>query len=131
MAEDDDVLLTYEMHTRFPTKRGNVRLQVSRNGDVRWQRNDVDPPPGEDWTAPLPAEPQRHVRFARFRIERALRKIHLFDDAAWPTTAEAVVSDGTESRIVWRGDSHVERVAVGRAGHSVRQVVARLGTVPF
>ena len=44
------MLLEYERRTRFPTRRGNIRLYVEDDGQVYFQRNDSDPPPGAEWT---------------------------------------------------------------------------------
>lgn len=125
-------LLTYELVTRHPTKQGNVRLVVGADGAVRAQRNDVEPPDGQDWAADLPDEPSTTVRDAPARLAAILRAGNFFEMDEHQVNEAA--TDGTVRVLTWNGDGGPRTVTVDRARSPefdrLIGEIARLTSVP-
>lgn len=125
-------LLTYELVTRHPTKQGNLRLVVDADGAVRAQRNDVEPPPGQEWAAELPDEPSTTLRNAPDRLVAILRAGNFFEMDRHQVNEAG--TDGTLRVLTWNGDGGPRTVTVDRARPAdfdrIVGEIARLTSVP-
>ena len=106
-------LLRYEVVTRRPTGRGNLRVVVDVDGAVRFQRNEAEPSAGERWSADLPATPSTTVRNAYARVGRILRSGGFFEMDE--RQVEETATDGTVRVLSWNGDGGPRTVTVDRA----------------
>jgi hypothetical protein len=106
-------LLSYELVTWFPTRRGNVRVVVDRSGAVRTQRNDRDPPPDEEWAGPLPNDPRSVLKDAESRLAKALDRGGFF--AMDSQYVSDTTTDGTRQVLTWNGARGPKSVTVDRA----------------
>jgi hypothetical protein len=95
-------LLEYERITYHPTKRGNLRVRVEDDGAVFAQLNQRDPPVGEDWDAPWPAEPSRRLTDAPATLRRLLQQGGFF--ALAPVHRDDRRKDGIREVLAFHGD---------------------------
>ncbi len=58
-VREEDVLLEFEERSASPTRRGNRRLRLLRDGRVQSQRNDAEPAGGAEWCEPYPLAPEK------------------------------------------------------------------------
>jgi hypothetical protein len=112
-AAVDEPLLSYELVTRFPTKVGNLRVVVDDEGGVRAQRNDVEPPGGQAWSAELPAEPSTTVADAPARLGAVLEAGHFFEMDELQVNENA--TDGIVRTLRWNGAGGPRTVTIDRA----------------
>ena len=118
-------LLRYEVRTRRPTRRGNLRVVVDVDGAVRFQRNETEPPADEGWAAELPAEPVATVRNAEARLGRILRSSGFFEMDE--LQVEETATDGTVRVLSWNGAGGPRTVTIDRATPpDFEQLVAKL-----
>jgi hypothetical protein len=106
-------LLRYEIRTRRPTRRGNLRVVVGENGAVRFQRNEAEPSGEEGWAADLPAEPVATVKDADGRLGRILRSGGFFEMDE--LQVEEAATDGTVRVLSWNGEGGPRTVTIDRA----------------
>ena len=112
-AEQPTPLLTYEMVTNFPTRRGNVRVVVDRDGAVRFQKNESEPAGGEAWAKPLPVEPVSRVKNAESRLFGLLERRGFFSMELLQTNE--TTTDGVRQSLTWNGKAGPRTVTVDRA----------------
>ena len=113
MSTTGGVLLSYELRTRHPTQRGNLRLVVDEEGRVRVQRNDTDPPDGEQWAADLPEDATATVPDAADRLRSLLEAGGFFEMEE--RQEDEAVTDGTVRTLSWYGAGGPRTVTVDRA----------------
>jgi hypothetical protein len=106
-------LLRYEVLTRRPTRRGNLRVVVDADGAVRSQRNETEPPAGEAWATDLPADPVTTVEHADARLGEVLRAGGFF--SMDERQVEETATDGTVRVLSWNGPGGPRTVTVDRA----------------
>lgn len=106
-------LLRYEVRTRRPTRRGNLRVLVDGDGGVRFQRNEAEPSGDERWAADLPAEPVATVKHADTRLGRILRSGGFFEMDEHQV--EEAATDGTVRILSWNGAGGPRTVTLDRA----------------
>lgn len=125
-------LLSYELRTRHPTRRGNVRMVIDETGGVRVQRNDSEPPQGQEWAAELPREPLTEIADARSRLRGLLESGHFFEMDEHQVNDAA--NDGTVRSLTWTGDRGPRTVTIDRAKSPefdrIIAELARLTSVP-
>jgi len=86
------MLLEYIRKTRFPTKRGNVRLRIDDSGQIFVQKHVGDPPRGQDWTGDYPSSPTTTLRNARQELEKLLTRFKFTE--MQPLYINEAASDG-------------------------------------
>jgi hypothetical protein len=109
----DEALLSYELVTRHPTKLGNLRVVVDEQGDVRVQRNDVEPRGGQAWSADLPSEPSTTIADAPERLAAILQAGHFF--VMDELQVDEDTTDGTVRTLRWNGPGGPRTVTLDRA----------------
>ena len=117
-SESPAFSLEYRMMSRFPTCLGNHRIRIDSSGAVYSVTNRSECPPGEQWSAPYPADPVRRLS----RPERAAlwREVEASGVMAMPdSTDSGVGTDGVIEEIeITRGSGSriVKGVSLPGAG---------------
>jgi len=105
--EEPEPLLEYRCTTLFPTAIGNERFRVLADGRVQHQRNEQEPPPGQEWCTPEP-ETVGIVERAEERLRELLRQGGFFDLATCTTNPDAL--DGCREELRWHPPADHRRV---------------------
>lgn len=120
------MLLEYERRTRFPTRRGNIRLYVEDDGQVYFQRNDSDPPPGAEWTHGA-GEPVKRLSDPARLIAKLLDRGGFFKLP--PRIENQNSTDGTIEQLTYHGAQGPKTVILDRArDERFRKLVRRLAS---
>jgi len=114
VVEPGEALLVYEWITRFPTRQGNWRVQLLRDGRVFVQRNEVEPPTGEPWCVGYPDKPLKKLRNPEDKLRGILQKRGFFE---MQPAYRSVASDGYREIITYTGEDRRHAVEVQSRAH--------------